>query len=555
MVKKSNSSITTAEAIVEVMKREQVEHVFCVPGESYLPLLDALYDEQTIQVISNRHEGGAAFMAEGYAKSTLKPGIVLATRGVGATNLSIGVHTAFQDSTPMIVLLGQVHSKFLGREGFQEVNLDAYFNPITKWMHEVRDPERMPEIMQRAFRIATTGRPGPVVISLPEDVLPVTKEMVFGPQVHIPRPAPAENDVQSLETLLNKAEKPVIIAGGGVKSSQGEEALINFAENFNIPVVAAFRRHDIFSHNHPLYAGHLGLSSHPSEIKTIQTSDLILVFGSRLCEVTTQGYSIISPEQKLVHVDIDYSSIGKVYPPNLGIIADVKEALKKFQQMNVQVTWESWAEERNRAYRADSEVKETKNNSINQQVNSILNKNLSADTLLTVDAGNFAGWVHAYYKFNEPHTFVGPTSGAMGYGMPAALGAKLAHPNKHVVALAGDGGFMMTVQELETAVRHKIPVLCVVFNNQMYGTIRMHQEIHYPKKVMATDLGDVSFAKLAQSMGAVGYTAKTAEEFATYLEKSLKRLKSKPIVIEVKTPKEQISVRSTITQLRNEAKN
>src|SRR5690625_3920582 len=275
-------TMTAAQAIVESMKRENVKYAFCVPGESYLDVLDALHDEESIKVISNRHEGGAAFMAEGYAKSTLKPGVVLATRGVGATNLSIGVHTAYQDSTPMVVLLGQVHSKFRGREGFQEVDLDVHFKTIAKWATEIRDPERVPEIMHRAFRIATSGRPGPVVISLPEDVLSIEAKMNFGPAIKRPTPAPSKDDVIALENILQKSKKPLIIAGGGVKSARAEDLLVQFAKKHDIPVMAAFRRHDVFPHDHPLYTGHLGLGPHVAELETLAEADVLLAFGTRL---------------------------------------------------------------------------------------------------------------------------------------------------------------------------------------------------------------------------------------------------------------------------------
>src|SRR5690625_2415373 len=546
-------TMTAAQAIVESMKRENVKYAFCVPGESYLDVLDALHDEESIKVISNRHEGGAAFMAEGYAKSTLKPGVVLATRGVGATNLSISLHTAYQDSTPMVVLIGQVHSKFRGREGFHEVDLDVHFKTIAKWATEIRDPERVPEIMHRAFRIATSGRPGPVVISLPEDVLPIETEMNFGPTINRPKPAPAADDVTQLEQILKDAKKPLIIAGGGVKSAQAENLLIEFAEKHDIPVMAAFRRHDVFPHNHRLYAGHLGLGPHQSELTTIKEADVLLTFGSRLCEVTTQSYTAITPDKTLVHVDIDFDSIGKVYAPHLGIVADMKEALLAFQQIKTNPTWKAWASERRDAYKEDSSLDITEKDPINKEIIALLSEKLPEGSLLTVDAGNFAGWVHSFYPFKQKHTFVGPTCGAMGYGMPAALGAKLAHPDKQVIALGGDGGVMMTVQELETAAREEIPIINVIFNNYMYGTIRMHQEMHFPEKVIATDLGDVSFAKLAKSLGAEGHTVKTAEQFAHILDEVLKSDRKKPVVIEVITTKEQISVSSTITELREKA--
>ncbi|WP_106498410.1 thiamine pyrophosphate-dependent enzyme [Lentibacillus sp. Marseille-P4043] len=534
------------------MKIEGITNVFCVPGESYLPVLDALYDEASISVISTRHESGAAFMAEGYAKSALKPGVVLATRGVGAANLSIGVHTAYQDSTPMVVFLGQVHSKFRGREGFQEVDLDRYFQPIAKWAVEIKDPERMPEIVQRAFRIAQTGRPGPVIVSLPEDVLPTAANMTFGPGITKPKPAPSDDEIGRMDQLLQGARHPLIIAGGGVKSSQAEETLQEFAEKYQIPVAAAFRRHDAFPNDHPLYVGHLGLGTNKKVLQTVAEADVILALGTRLSEVTTQDYQILRGSKKLIHIDIDDATIGKVYAPDLGIVADLQEALKRMVSLMVNPSWKTWTEERRMAYESISQLTATDEDVINKQIMVLLKDKLPKHALLTNDAGNFAGWLHAFYPFTEKHTYVGPTSGAMGYGMPAALGAKLAFPNKQVVSLSGDGGFMMTVQELETAVRYNIPVISLVFNNNMYGTIRMHQEMHYPEKVMATDLGHVSFADLAKSIGAEGFTTNTLDEFSEVLDHALQN--NKPTVIEIITSKEQISVSSTIKEIRERSK-
>ncbi|SFB16138.1 acetolactate synthase-1/2/3 large subunit [Lentibacillus halodurans] len=549
---RSVKTVTAARAIVECMKIEGISHTFCVPGESYLPLLDALHDEDSIKLVSARHESGAAFMAEGYAKSSLKPGVVMATRGVGASNLSIGVHTAYQDSTPMVVFLGQVHSKFRGREGFQEVDLDQYFQHIAKWSAEVKDPKRMPEIVQRAFRIAKTGRPGPVVVALPEDVLPAEAEMTFGPVAVKPRPAPANEEVRQVEELFASAEKPLIIAGGGVKSSKSEEALVAFAEKYHLPVMAAFRRQDVFPNDHPLYVGHLGLGTNQKILQTVEEADTILAIGTRLSEVTTQDYQIITPEKKLIHIDINYGTIGKVFSPDAGIVADAGEALKKLAGMDAQGSWKNWVTERRSAFKEVSRLDVSHKNTINKHIVAMMAGILPDNALLTNDAGNFAGWFHAYYPFKKKHTYVGPTSGAMGYGMPAALGAKIAYPDKPVIALSGDGGFMMTVQELETAVRYHIPVICLVFNNQMYGTIRMHQEMHYPEKVIGTDLGRVSFKDLASSIGADGYLANTPEQFAESLETALQ--KNVPAVIEVMTDQEQISVSSTITQIRDRAK-
>ena len=544
----NNKKMSAAHALVECLKRADVKKVFCVPGESYLPVLDALYDAESIEVISTRHEGGAAFMAEGYAKAASKAGIVFATRGVGAANLSIGVHTAMQDSTPMLVFLGQVHRKFRGREGFQEVELTQFFAPIVKWAVEVKDPERMPEIVERAFRIAETGRPGPVIISLPEDVLPLKGEMQFGPPLQIPRPTPSENDIQRLEETLSKARRPIIIAGGGVQRAEAVSILQNVAEKFAIPVLAAFRRHDVFPHHHPLYAGHLGLGTDPEIVKTVKEADVILALGTRLSEITTQDYSIITPEKKLIHIDIDFDALGKVYAPDVGIVADIKEALTVMGKMTVKANWVEWVKERRQAYTAVSNLDIKEGEVMNKQIIHALAKNLPDDALLTTDAGNFAGWLHAFFPFKDKQRYIGPTSGAMGYGMPAALGAKLAFPSRPVIALSGDGGFMMTVQELETAVRHRIPVICLVFNNNMYGTIRMHQEMHYPERVIGTDLGYISFKDLAKSVGADGYLVNTAEHFEQVLRVVLS--KNNVAVIEILTSKEDISVSSTISKIR-----
>lgn len=540
--------MTAAQAIVESLKREQVRNVFCVPGESYLAILNALYDVREINVISARHESGAAFMAEGYAKTSGEPGVVLATRGVGATNLSIGVHTAYQDSTPMIVLLGQVNHTFRGREAFQEVDLDRFFGHIAKWAVEINDPKRIPEMMQKAFHISRSGRPGPVVISLPEDVLQMCATMQFGFVSERPKPAPSSIEGRKFQEILEQAKRPLIIAGGGVKRSNAEEELLAFAELFNIPVMTSFRRHDVFPNDHPLYAGHLGIGISEKVREMIKTVDVLLVFGTRLSEVTTQAYTLIQPKQKLIHVDISYESIGNVYPPILGIVADIKEALKQFSHLDISKNFKTWAKDCHQIYQ--QVLQHADDRTINRQVIELLKETLPHDAILTNDAGNFAAWLHTFYSFQEKKTYVGPTSGAMGYGMPAALGAKLANRDRLVVSLSGDGGFMMTAQELETAVRYELPIISLVFNNRMYGTIRMHQEIHYPEKVIGTDLGDVSFVQLAKSLGAEGFFAQTLQDVKQSLQKAISL--QKPTVIEIFTDQEYITVGQTITDLQDQ---
>jgi acetolactate synthase I/II/III large subunit len=547
MVKQTIRSITAAKAIVHCLKREDISHVFCVPGESYLPLMDAIFDEPSIQLISARHEGGASFMAEGYAKASGKPGVVLATRGVGGANLAIGVHTARQDSTPMIVFLGQVHSHFRGREGFQEVDLDRFFQPLAKWAVEIREAERIPELVQRAFRIAQTGRPGPVVISLPEDIfLQDIAEAVIS-DVGMPRPAPNAEDVRSVQEVLQRAKRPVVIAGGGVKLAKAQQLLRLFAEKYSIPVAAAFRRHDVFPNGHPLYVGHLGLGTPKSIIETVKQADVVIAIGTRLSEVTTQDYRLLSPDQTLIHIDIDSDVLGKVYPPDISILADCKETLLKLLEIAVQPSWRDWAAARRKQYEQVSALPTEKRN-LNEAIIASLQEHLPNDAIITNDAGNFAGWLHTFFQFTEEHTYIGPTSGAMGYGMPAAIGAKLAFPERVVVSLSGDGGFMMTMQELETAARYHIPIISIVFNNCMYGTIRMHQELHFPKRVIGTDLGHVSFAELAKCLNANGIRVETEDQFNRALIQSFNE--TKPTVIEVMTDPNQISVTATIDELR-----
>ncbi|NUK31637.1 thiamine pyrophosphate-binding protein [Parageobacillus sp. VR-IP] len=546
-MKQTIRNITAAKAIVHCLKREGISHIFCVPGESYLPLMDAIFDEPSLQLISARHEGGASFMAEGYAKASGKPGVVLATRGVGGANLAIGVHTAKQDSTPMVILLGQVHRHFRGREGFQEVDLDQFFQPIAKWTVEIREAERIPELVQRAFRIAQTGRPGPVVISLPEDIFLQDIGKAVISDIDIPRPAPSAEDVRSVQEILQRAKRPVVIAGGGVKLAKAEQLLRLFAEKYSIPVMAAFRRHDVFPNDHPLYAGHLGLGTPKSITETVQQADVVIALGTRLSEVTTQDYRLLSPDQTLIHIDIDSDVLGKVYPPAAAIVADCKEALAKLLETAVEPSWGDWAAARRKQYEQASALPAEKRN-FNEAIIASLQQHLPNDAIITNDAGNFAGWLHVFFQFTETQMYIGPTSGAMGYGMPAAIGAKLAFPERVVVSLSGDGGFMMTMQELETASRYHIPIISIVFNNSMYGTIRMHQELHFPERVIGTDLGHVSFAELAKCLNANGIRVETEDQFTRALIQSFNE--TKPTVIEVMTDPNQISVTATIDELR-----
>lgn len=547
-------TMTGAQAIAECIRREGIGHVFCVPGESYLSLMDAIYDIDEMELISTRHEGGASFMAEAYGKATGKPGVVMATRGVGGANLSIGVHTAFQDSTPMVVFLGQVDSKFRGREGFQEVELDQFFSQLCKWTVEIRDVERAPELVQRAFRIAKSGRPGPVAVSLPADILSQEAEMNFGPESVKSAPRPSSHELLALINKLNQAERPLIIAGGGVIASNGEKSLLRFAEKFRIPVLASFRRHDVFPNDHPLYVGHSGLGTFQEILDTIRQADTIFAIGTRFSEVTTQGYTVISKQQTILHIDIDDSTLGKVYAPHAGITADANEALHALLEMEYNIEksnkWNIWAKERREVYERLTLLESDPHSDMvdMKQIVLTLQNELPEDTVITNDAGNFSGWLHSFYQFKSKKTYIGPTSGAMGYGMPAAIGAKLANPQRTVVSLSGDGGFMMTMQELETAVRCNAPIIAIVFNNNMYGTIRMHQEMHYPERVIGTTLSNPDFKKMGESFGVFSERVTNDAHFASVLRSALAA--NRPALIEVVCNPENISVRSTISGIR-----
>ncbi|NYF25243.1 thiamine pyrophosphate-dependent enzyme [Sporosarcina sp. JAI121] len=539
------ASLSGGQIVVEVMKKEGVKNAFCVPGESYLGVIDALYEHSEIQLISTRHEGGASFMAEAYAKASGEVGVCMATRGPGATNLSIGLHTAMQDSTPLVALIGQVERPFKGKEAFQEVEFSSYFSHLCKWAIEIDSVERIPEMLHRAFYTARSGRPGPVVVSLPHDMLEDTIEYVEGTVVENIVPEVGEDAIEKILGKLYAAKQPVIIAGGGVTQTKSANELIQFADAIKIPVVTSFRRFDAFPNDHVNYAGSLGFGSDKKLLNYIKHADVILSIGNRFSQVTTQDYTLIGEHTEIIQVDIDPNSIGKSYPATIGIVTDAKKFLQKCVQQVKKVkddNREKILKECHDAYLTFSTLPERSNETNYAEMNAVVSDLMSvvsSDTIITSDAGNFFGWISKYYRFTEEGTYIGPTSGAMGYGLPAAIGAKIACPDKKVISFSGDGGFMMTLQELETAVRCNVPVIAVVINNNMYGTIRMHQEKQFPKRVMATGLTNPNFAELARLFGCHGEQVKESEEFLPALERALKS--DKPVVIEVLTNPDVLS--------------
>jgi acetolactate synthase-1/2/3 large subunit len=531
--------------VVRVLEKEGVKKVFCVPGESYLGVLDGLFAHPDIQLISARHEGGAAFMAEAYAKASGNVGVCMATRAVGSANLAIGIHTAYQDSTPLVALIGQVERPFKGKEAFQEVDLVAFFSHVCKWTVEIDRVERIPELLHRAFHVARSGRPGPVLVSLPHDMLEDEVEWTEMAPYRVSPIRPNQESVdQALESLL-KAERPLIIAGGGVIRSRATPLLVKLAEALHVPVVTTFRRFDAFPNHHPCYAGWLGFGTPRYLLDYIKNTDVVIALGTRFSQVSTQDYQLLSSETRLIHVDISPDVIGKVYPPALPIVADVKEFLTDLLKHVSPLETLNRQQIVSELHARYMDFSETKPDYTDEYVDMDglmhdLVRRLPKDSIITSDAGNFFGWLCRYYRFENENTYIGPTSGAMGYGMPAAIGAKLAQPDKLVVSFSGDGGFMMTVQEFETAVRYQIPIISIVVNNNLYGTIRAHQEKQFPNRMIGTNLTNPNFSELAKLMGGHGERVQRNADFLPAFERALEA--NLPSVIEVLTNPDILSV-------------
>ncbi|VEF46854.1 acetolactate synthase large subunit, biosynthetic type [Bacillus freudenreichii] len=525
--------------VVEVLEKEGVEKAFCVPGESYLGVIDGLYEHPTIDLISTRHEGGASFMAEAYAKASGKVGVCMATRGPGATNLSIGLHTAMQDSTPLVALIGQVERPFKGKEAFQEVDFAAYFSHLCKWAVEIDSAERIPEILHRAFYIARSGRPGPVVVSLPHDMLEDVIEYKEGVVLDYSIPEVSDETVEKVLEKLAQAKQPIIIAGGGVIAANAEGELAEFAEKMKVPVASAFRRFNVIPNDHPNYAGWLGFGLDKSLVEFIQGADLVLAVGTRFSQITTQDYTLLNDKTELIQVDISPDSIGKAYSAALGVVSDAKKFLQKCLKLTGPVqdeNREQAVQACHEAYLASSTPPAPSETTEFAEMNAVMADivaEVPENSILTSDAGNFYGWLAKYFRFTNEKRYVGPTSGAMGYGLPAAIGAKAAQPDHTVISFSGDGGFMMTMVELETAVRANLPVIAIVVNNNMYGTIRAHQEKHFPSRVMATPLTNPDFAAVAKQFGCEGETVTKNEEFLPAFKRALQS--DRPFVIEIRT--------------------
>ena len=548
--------------LVDQLKIHGADLAFCVPGESYLPVLDALYESRdSIRLMTCRHEGGAANMAEAYGKLTGNPGLCLVTRGPGATNASIGVHTAFQDSTPMILFIGQVGNDFVEREAFQEIDYRRMFGQMAKWVAQIDRVERIPEYIARAYQVATSGRMGPVVLALPEDTLTAMSDVAdarcyqHGQMIG---PSPAEQALARVASLLSEAKRPFVIVGGSGWNATSCADLRHFIETQNLPIGCAFRFQDLFDNSHSNYAGDVGIGINPKLAERIKNADVVLVIGARLGEMTTSGYTIFEapvPKQKLIHVHAGADELGRVYQAEVMINSTVSAFAKALAGMPRVTNSGVNAGAANFDYQQWQARKEIPGAVQMWDVMQTLEAALSPDAILTNGAGNYATWLHRFHRYGRAGKFrtqLAPTSGAMGYGVPAAIAAKAVDSARTVVCFAGDGCFLMTGQELATAVQYQLNVIFIVVNNGMYGTIRMHQEREFPGNDYATALVNPDFAAYAKSFGAHGEIVERTDQFAAAFERASHA--GKPALIEIRIDAEAISPHTTLSAIRAAAR-
>ncbi|MBL8488029.1 MAG: thiamine pyrophosphate-binding protein [Rhodocyclaceae bacterium] len=509
------------EILVEALCRQGVDTVYCVPGESFLPVLDALRDRAGVRTVVTRHEGAAAYMADAYGKLTGRPGICIVTRGPGATHAANGVHAAREGSSPMILFVGQVDSGFLGREAFQEVDYGRMFGGMAKRVLQADRLERIPELVMQAFAAALSGRPGPVVVALPEDILFARGSAPALPPLPVSRAAPAAGEMAALRALLAGARRPLVIAGGSGWDAPAGAALARFAAANDLPVAAAFRRQDLLDNRDRQYVGQLGLAASPRLAQRVKDADLLLVLGSRMGDVSSSGYTLLEsprPRQALVHVHADPDELGRTYLPALPINAApalAAHALAALEPVSAPA-WGEWTREARADYEAHSTppAPHPDLDGVDfAEVMGWLDAHLPDDAILANGAGNYTVWVHRFFRYRRLATELAPVNGAMGYGLPAAIAAKLRHPERTVVCIAGDGCFMMYPQELATAMQYGAAVVVVVVNNGMFGTIRMHQEREYPGRPCATELRNPDFVAFARSFGAYAERISGAGEF------------------------------------------
>jgi acetolactate synthase I/II/III large subunit len=545
-----------AQILVDALKIHGVDMAFGVPGESYLAVLDALYDvRDEIRFVICRQEGGAANMADAYGKLTGRPGICFVTRGPGATNASLGIHTAHQDSTPVILFIGQVGSRVVEREAFQEIDYRRMYGQMAKWVAQIDRADRVPEYLSRAFHTAVSGRPGPVVLALPEDMqTDMATVPDAGPYSRVAsHPGPA--NMQKLRDMLTGAQRPFVIVGGGGWTAQACEDFRSFVSTFNLPVGCAYRCQDLIDNRDPHYVGDIAVGLNPKIAERIKSSDVLLVVGARLGEWTTVNYTLVDiprPQQKLIHVHSGAEELGRVYQGDLLINSGMPEFAAAARVLEpIRERWAEWtggARAELEAWQQPVQVPGRVNMS---EVMQFLRNRIPRDSIITNGAGNFSLWAHRFYHYGAFRTQLAPTSGAMGYGVPAAVAAKLVHPERTVVSFSGDGDFLMTGQELATAAQYDLKITFVVVNNGMYGTIRMHQEREFPGRVSGTELKNPDFATLARAYGFHGETVETTADFAGAFERA--QSANTAALIEVRIDPEAINPRTTLSAIRAEA--
>ncbi|WP_333830726.1 thiamine pyrophosphate-binding protein [Pararhodobacter sp.] len=549
---------TAGKVLVDQLLVHGADMAFCVPGESYLEVLDALHDvPDRLTLINARHEAGAANMAEAYGKLTGRPGICMVTRGPGACHASIGVHIAQQDSTPMILLIGQVGRAMTDREAFQEVDYRAMFGGLAKWVAQIDTPERVPEYIARAFRVATSGRPGPVVLSLPEDMLTTTVTVPDTRPYTATQAGLVPGALEQILAELETAERPLLLLGGSGWTNQAATDIRRFAEANKLPVTTSFRRQDAIDNRSDSYVGEFGTATPAALRKRLNEADVVLVLGARLGEMTSNGYeNLVPPElpQRLIHIHPDADEIGRVYGPHLGFAGNIPDTAAALAGLSLarQNVWGDWVGRLRQEYLADTAMPADGGWALDMgQAFCALRDDLPDDVIITLDAGNHTGWAQRFLRFGRPGRELGSTCGAMGYSVPTAVAASLVHPERLVLAMVGDGGFMMSGQELATAVQYGATPVVLVFNNGIYGTIRMHQEREHPHRLSGTTLGGQDFVRMAEGYGCYAERVTRTADFAPALARA--RASGRAAVLELVTDPEQISSRTTITRLREAA--
>ena len=543
--------------LADALVAQGVELAFGVPGESYLPVLDGLHDLQDrLRFIICRQEGGASYMAEAYGKLTGEPGVLFVTRGPGATNGAIGVHTGLQDSTPMVVFIGQVPNEFAEREAFQEIDYRRMYGQMAKWVGQIDRVERIPEYVSRAFHTAVAGRPGPVVLALPEDTLFTEAAVADAPKHHVVRAAPAPAQIEELKRLLEKAKTPFVILGGGGWDRSTTQKLQRWIETNALPAGTSFRCQDLFDNRSASYVGDVGIGINPKLAERVKGADVLLVIGARLGEMTTSAYTLLAapvPQQTLVHVHAGAEELGRVYRPALAINSGMAQFVEAVQGLSFRdPAWKARTEEARREFLEWTEPRPMPGNVQYGEIIRWLSERLPEDTIIAGGAGNFAGWLHRHFRYKGFRTQLGSTNGSMGYGYPAAVAAKLAEPKRTVFALCGDGDFLMTGQEIATAAQYGANFVAVVVNNGLYGTIRMHQEREYPGRVYGTELRNPDFAAYARAFGGHGETVERTADFAPAFERAA--ASGKPAIIELKIDPDAITPATTLSAIREKAR-